>query len=122
MGKRITKTLPCELTEEEILETGHALAENVKDLNDLEEEKKEVVKKYQDRINTLDTQQRRLALAVQTGKEDREVECEWLWHTPTKGRKTLVRLDINETVRIDEMDSRDLQEAANERQSKIPFN
>jgi len=74
---RIERELPCKLTAEEVAEAAKALAENVAQYNNLEDEAKEVATEYRDRLKLLDTMMRRLSNIVANEEESRPVMCEY---------------------------------------------
>jgi hypothetical protein len=122
MAKKTTRVLPCELTEDEILEAGNDLAINVAQYNALEDEKKAALQEYTEKLKSLDGIQRKLAKMIETKKEDREVECLYHYHRPERGQKTLVRLDTAEVVEVTPMNIVDDNNYKNESQHRIPFN
>lgn len=121
MGQRIERDLPCKLTEEELAETAHALALNVAEYNALEDEKKEVMQQYNERLKLLDTLQRRMAKIVEEGKEDRPVMCQVDYHAPESGYKQIIRQDTFEVVETLPMNKYDDEAYYAEMQPEIPF-
>lgn len=121
MGQRIERCLPCELTEEEKAKTANDLALNVAEYNDVEQEKKNVMADYTDRLKLLRTLQTKWAKSVETGLEDRPVVCEWDYHSPEHGQKRLIRQDTFEVVEVQRMSEYDEAAYAAEMQPEIPF-
>lgn len=119
MGQRIERDLPCILTEEELAETARALALNVAEYNALEDEKKEVMQQYNERLKLLDTFQRRMAKIVETGKEDRPVMCQVDYHAPEYGYKNIIRQDTFEIVETLPMNKYDEEAYAAEMQPEL---
>ena len=80
-------SLECKLTKDEQLEYGHLQASLLAEISDLDLEKKELTKKQA----PLKTEIKRLTEALNSGKEFREVECEWVyfWEAGTKQAKRL---------------------------------
>ncbi len=119
MRKRTVELLHCRLTEEEILEKGKHLAEKELELLELEAEAKEVASNYKESIKAQRTMIAKLSKEVSTEKEEREVSCDWVFHSPTRGTKELIRLDTGESIKQQEMSERDKHEAYNARQMSI---
>jgi len=119
MRKRTVELLSCRLTDEEVLEKGKHLAEKELELIDLEAEAKEVASSYKENIKGTRTMIAKLSEEVSTEKEEREVSCDWVFHSPTRGTKELIRLDTGESIRQTEMTERDKQDAYNARQMSI---
>lgn len=122
MGQRIERDLPCELTEDEKAQTAEQLALNVKEYNEVEEEKKAVMQNYNERLKLLRTLQTKMAKEVETGLEDRPVVCEWDYHSPERGQMRLIRQDTFEVVEVRRMTEYDEAAYMAEMQPEIPFN
>lgn len=121
MGHRIERMLPCQLSEAELQEVAKDLAKNVSEYNALEEEKKQVTRDYTERLQMIDTIQRNLAKIVDAGTEERQVMCEWDYHSPERNQKRLIRQDTFEVVEVLPMNDRDHEAYAAEMQTQIPF-
>lgn len=72
---RFAKSLPCDLTREEAALKAQQLVSVMKDRQEAEEEKKEVVTEYVTRIKEYDRDLAKLAVQIRTNTEFREVEC-----------------------------------------------
>lgn len=87
--------------------------------NALEDEKKEVMQQYNERLKLLDTLQRRMAKIVETGKEDRPVMCQVDYHAPEYGYKNIIRQDTFEIVETLPMNKYDEEAYAAEIQPEL---
>lgn len=92
-----TKSLPVTLTAAEIEQRSKTLARRIVDLGDLEEEKKEVVKGFGERIKAAEAEIQDLAEAVNTGKEKRLVAV-YERHDKRRFCVETVRADTEEVI------------------------
>lgn len=92
-----TRPLRYEFSKEELHEIAVDLANHNQELRRIEEEKKSVVSEYGSRINITKERISSLSDKVSAGYEVRDIECEVKYHEPTKGMKTLTRLDTGYT-------------------------
>jgi hypothetical protein len=76
MLKRVTKELPCALSEEEKRLRGRELAAEVRKKLDLEDEKKDVNASFKERKDEIDGKIVKLTNVVTSGLEPRQIECE----------------------------------------------
>jgi hypothetical protein len=91
------RTLTCTLTPKELREKGAELGRAVTDWETTEEEKKRVTKDLGDRIKEQEANMKRLSRIVRTGKEEREVDCNWV-AAPSSETMRLIRCDTGEEV------------------------
>lgn len=110
---KITEYLRYDFTPEEFTEHARTLARMNQELARSEERKKSItaelasdVKRHQDQV----ANQSRL---VSNGYEYRYIECSVEFDKPTKGKKTIVRIDTGEVVHIKNMTGEDTQAALN---------
>jgi len=82
------KVLECKLTKEEKIDYGHELGSIMTEIEDLDRQKKEL----SDQQKPLKQKLKRLGKALDTGVEERDVECEWIYNWE-KGTKQAKRLD-----------------------------
>lgn len=106
---KVHEYLRYDFTEAEFLEHARLLGKLNQDLSRAEERKKRVsselaadVKARQDEVSS----QSRL---VSNGYEYRDIECEVRYHDPENGKKTLVRMDSGETVKVSFMSGDEMQ-------------
>lgn len=95
------------LSEPELLSISKELGEGVQKLNELEEEKRQVTKDYGQRVLAQEFVVNQLAEISATGKDERPVECQWEYHQPSDGIKSLRRLDTMDIVETRDMTNRD---------------
>lgn len=87
-----TLTLPCPLTEAELLERGQRISELVREHGAVEEEKRSAASEYKTRLDDLDKQIRDLAVEVRSKSALRPVEVR---------REKDYERDVEETIRCD---------------------
>lgn len=119
--KTIELLQPVKLTEPELISTGKELGEAWGKLNEIEQEKKVVMKEYSDKITAQEFVCNTLALIQQTGEEQRPVKCHWVYHEPTIGEKILYREDTGEVVEATAMSQRDFDRAEELKQFELDF-
>jgi len=95
--KRITKTLSCPLTPEQLEARGQELATTCEEILRLEDEKSFVAKQFKEKIEPLEERRTIVARQVRTKSEDREVECE-IMLVRDDGVVRTIRLDSGELV------------------------
>lgn len=84
-------------TKDEHIEKSKELASANRQVEELKDGKKSVMAQLNSQISAQEEMVNMLTWKVSNGREDREVECEILFHKPSKGMKTVVRTDIDET-------------------------
>ena len=96
--EKFTETLPCKLTEEELLAKGKTLSELCEEIAKVEDEKAASSKHFNGIIGDLKTRRAELARQVRSGLESRPVDCA---DEVIRDDKTVVtlRLDTNEKIR-----------------------
>lgn len=119
MSKRLEWLLFCELSDEEKSESAHSLAEKVREYNELEDEAKGVASEYRDRLKAMDTVIRQTAKIVETGQEERPVIVQLDYHQPEQGKKTYIRQDTFEIVKVEDMNPYDHEAYAAEMQFRL---
>jgi hypothetical protein len=107
------RSLPVTLTDEELKIRADQLASKVKEVNQLEAEKKVNASAFKEKIERVAGERDGLSTTVKERREDRPVECYWMenWKLYTM---ELVRSDTQERV-----DSRPM--THNERQGSLKF-
>lgn len=99
-----SRKLICELTDAEVKERGEELAQELKGITELEVERARVnakIKPKQQRVE-------QLVAAIDTKREEREVECDWCFEW-SKGVKVLVRSDTFEEVQTTQISEEERQ-------------
>lgn len=114
MGKNTEmRSLECELTSSEFVDRSKSLAQYSGVKEKLSNQKTEVAADFNARIKNADTNIAILYKTVSSGKEFRDVECEWEYDWKA-GKKILLRQDI-----FREIDKKDIEEW--ERQEQMKF-
>lgn len=121
MSKRLEWLLFCELSDEEKAESAHSLAEKVREYNEVENEAKGVAAEYRDRLKAMDTVIRQTAKIVETGQEERPVIVQIDYHQPEQGKKTYIRQDTFEVLKVEDMGPYDHEAYAAEIQTRLPL-
>lgn len=120
MAKRnVSRLLPVKVEDSERLEIGITLSELIAKREGVDAEAKEVAQRFKDDLTYMRTQINHMAQVVETGVENREVKCHWLYHTPDRGNKSLYRDDTDELVEIKDMVEADYQMLADEQQLQL---
>lgn len=101
--------LPCKLDQDELQERGRSLAAAHTKLKILEQKKKEFNDQIKSQAAGCEADIELLSQQISTGIEHRDVPCFWRMDDPRPGDKTLVREDTFEVVRIEEMNTDDMQ-------------
>ena len=101
--------LKCTLTQDEILEKAQALAKEQQTLEDAELRKKDLVSRIGAEVAGAKTNINTLSKAISNGYEYLQIECEWKFHDPVRGDKTMYRTDTGEQVKTVRMEDSDYQ-------------
>jgi len=94
---KIKQTLPCVLTEEEKLSLGQEMAQASRKKAELESSLKEITSQYKAQIVQQENVIQQAARLIHDGYEYRPVDCEVEFNAPERGKKTITRLDTEET-------------------------
>lgn len=105
------RTLAVKLTREELEDRARDLAKHTRDKAEAELQKKDVVAQITATIKSCEAILDKLAQAINTGVEYREVKCTWDYDYEL-GKKTLTRNDTEEIVAVEVI-------SENERQLKL---
>ena len=103
-----TRTLSVVLTEEELQRAMVDLSTTCRDEDNVEDEKKSVVKQYASRLEGIAAVRKLLVQKIQSRSEPRPVECEWR-PDYKRGNKALLRLDTFEAVEVIPLTDRERQ-------------
>lgn len=107
MSFKIKQFLECQLSEFEILERGQELALKEQELQGQKDELKATQTAMKEGIKSTETVIQKLSKDIINKTEEREVECEWVMHSPVKGMKQFIRLDTQEVIDEYDMTDRD---------------
>jgi hypothetical protein len=92
-----TRSLPCTLTDAEVLERSAELAEVVTDYAEIEGEKSAHAKHFKERLDGLRSRERALAREISSRSVERDVECV-IRQDPIRGCVETMRLDTGELI------------------------
>ncbi len=105
MPKNIeTRSLQCELTASEFMDRSKSLAVKHGEQTRLENERAQLNGKINDVKNSIN----KLSRIIEAGKENREIECEWIFDYE-RTMKTLVRRDTGEIIESDKLTQDEMQ-------------
>ena len=110
---KVTETLKCILTTQEVTEAAQALARHVGESRSLEQEKKSVTDGFKAKIAEAEAKIMQQEALVRDGYEYRKVECDRIYDYEA-ATVTLVRKDTGEQAEIRKM-------RADERQAEMDF-
>lgn len=96
--KKITQSLRCQLTDEEKIEAGKELAETTRELEQIQEDKSQIVSEFKARTTAAEARIASLGNKIRSGYEFRPVECSIFFDKPEAGQKQTVRTDTDEIV------------------------
>lgn len=98
MAETEVRLLKCKIPQEELLTLGERLANLIKAVAVVKEDKKAANAGFKSRIDEIQKEISILAEKVDTGMGDRQVECYWTNNVPEAGMKSLSRTDSGEIV------------------------
>ena len=101
--------LRVNFTHDELFNSGKTLADHIRSLKDQEDEKKSVTTRLQAKVDEVKAKITQVTNDISSGYTYKMVRCEVRYDDPTIGQKRTVRLDTNETVSIDQMNSAEMQ-------------
>jgi hypothetical protein len=107
---RVLRMCWCGFSEEEVRTRGVALAEFEKRVDELREKQKKLTAEFRDQVKQLEEEIGKTSSAIVAKGEEREVECEVRFHSPTVGRKEIYRSDTGEKVAEGTMSFEECQE------------
>lgn len=110
--RKETRDLLVPLTSEEFLDRARQHAGIDEELDKLDSERKSMLEDIKNRKGAILARKSKLSLAVRTGEEEREVDCEWQENFKQKCWQ-LVRLDNKKIVDTIAMTAEDLQGGLN---------
>lgn len=107
---KITKILNVPFTVEELKEIGVKLALENQRKERIDDMKKQSMSQFKSELDAVDSEIRSLSQKLARGSEDRSIECDLLYHTPSEGLKTVRRCDTGEDVEIKKMSDSELED------------
>lgn len=96
--KEIKRQLPCHFTADQLRDKSEMLAQKIDEKGKIEDEKKQVMTGYKQRLELVDAEVAVLAHHIRQKFEFGEVKCLSIMDSPVFGRKTIQRLDTGEYV------------------------
>jgi len=109
--EKVTRTLRCDLTNDERLKFGGELADANQAHIEIDADKTEAMADFKVRLSTLEAEIVRLCRIVRDGYELRPIKCEMRFDVPDIGRVSIIRLDNEEIVTERAMSEDELREA-----------
>jgi hypothetical protein len=92
-----TRTLSCDLTQDEISAYSNELAITIQLKQETESHKKEVMSDFTAKLNKCDADAYMLSRKINNRREDRQIECDWELDYPN-GKAYLIRMDTGVTI------------------------
>lgn len=112
--RKTTERLRCLLTKDEKIEVGKALAEATNELEEIQDDKAQVVADFKAKITAIEARIAILSTKLRGGYELRDVECVIHFDKPKVGMKKTVRTDTKEVVS-------EVQMSEEEKQRSLPL-
>lgn len=100
---RVYENLRVDLSVQELAKIARTMGQKVRQLSDLEEEKKSAAADFKVQIDNLQAEINRLSASAREEHRYEDVACDWEYDNPEPGRKTLRRCDNGEVVRTEAM-------------------
>lgn len=107
--QKVTKNLPCKLTETELKEFGRKLAVKCEDIAAEESRQKDQKSEMKARLDGMESERSIFALVVRRQEEQRDVEVEEMFDYVT-GKVIQTRLDTGEELRVRPMSNEERQQ------------
>jgi hypothetical protein len=105
----VTTSIERPLTEPELADLGKQQARLLQDIGELVMQKKVAIDEFKAAIGEKQKQVEELSARINLGLDRQEVECDVLFDTPEKGRKSFVAIQTGRIVKIEEMAPADYQ-------------
>ena len=108
---KVTKEyLKYKFTEPELKERSTQLALECRSLEEIENDKKQVMSDFKSKIDGHQATISRLSNNINNGYEHRYIDCEVKMNTPIVGEKSIIRKDTGELVKQEQMNESEMQE------------
>ncbi len=105
----VTTSIERPLTEPELADLGKQQARLLQDIGELVMQKKVVIDEFKAAIGEKQKQVEELSARINLGLDRQELECDVLFDTPEKGRKSFVAVATGQIVKVEEMAPTDYQ-------------
>jgi hypothetical protein len=92
--EKITKNLPCKLTDEEKIKYGHEIAKISIEIENLTEEKKKNASLFKSKIDSRIAQRREKILIIDAEEKIRPIKCTVVYNDPELNKKSIYRDDF----------------------------
>lgn len=106
--KEVTEQLPCRLTDKELMEISRQLATAHQKQQEITDRKKSFDAQCNADTKRLAAEIEQNSLKISTGNEFRSIPCVWEYDWDNR-KKRLIRLDLEETVRVVDIEPHELQ-------------
>jgi hypothetical protein len=106
---KVVETCKVQLSAQELRQMGDDLAQTIRQLVELENEKAASASAFAGSIKSTQTKAKVLAVTIGNGYELRPVECTVVYMMPRHGMKQIIRMDTSEIVREEPMNADELQ-------------
>ncbi len=107
--EKITRNLPCRLTDVELKDFGRRLAVKCEDIAAEESRQKDQKSEMKARLDGMESERATLAIVVRRQEEQRDVECEETFDYEL-GKVTVTRTDTGEEIRVRPMSNEERQQ------------
>lgn len=107
--EKVTKNLPCKLTEAELKDFGRKLAVKCEDIAAEESRQKDQKSEMKARLDGMESERAQLAIVVRRQEEQRDVECTETFDYEL-GKVTIVRTDTGDEIRVRPMTTEERQQ------------
>jgi hypothetical protein len=101
--REIEMELPCELNDADVTERALQMSATMAEIDEVDSNKRDKVKSYNERLQFLHGRLRSLGDAVRTRSEKRIVKCVVEFHVPTPTIKRTTRTDTGEVLKEEPM-------------------
>jgi hypothetical protein len=105
----VTTSIERLLTEPEVAELGKQQARLLQEIGELVMQKKVAIDEFKAAIGEKQKQVEDISKRINLGLERQDIECDVLFETPEKGRKSFVAVATGQIVKVEEMTSADYQ-------------
>jgi hypothetical protein len=107
---KLKESIKHTFNNEELLDMSKSCARTHQELDALNGEKDRVVADFKAQIQSKENSINDYSRRISNGYEYRMVECELHYHDPSKGMKTLFRVDTGDEVRSTKMEAHEMQD------------
>ena len=105
----IREEVKIKLFDQDRAALGTELAQVCQEIDDVDGRRKAANKDLLAVIETLEVKKQELQMKLNRGYDSKEMDCMWIMGMPGAGKKTLVRADTNEEIRVEAMTQADAQ-------------